>query len=806
MRISLEWLSDYVDLVLGPAELAERLTASGTVVEGIEAYGEGFAGLVVGRVLEVKRHPAADRLSLCRVDAGDAVLDIVCGAPNVAAGMAAPLALPGSSLPDGTAIRESTIRGVVSHGMLLSGKELGISEDAAGIMPLDDSLPAGTGLAAALGVPDTVFELEVTPNRPDCLSVVGVAREVAALTGQRLRLPSCALREGGGNTADEVEVEIVDADLCSRYAARIIAGLRIGDSPWWMRRRLQAAGVRPISNVVDVTNYVMLELGQPLHAFDHGLIREGRIIVRRAEPAEVLVTLDGVERQLSRDDLLICDPSGGVALAGIMGGEDTEISGATTKVLLESAHFDPANIMRTSRLHELSSEASYRFERGVDPNGCVIAADRASYLMQELAGGTVYAGVVDARGRIIEPLRLALRARRAARHIGIDLDAAGAGALLESIGIDVLGRRREGDEEIVEVEVPTFRPDLEREIDLVEEVARLYGYERIPSTLPCTSSGVGGLTRDQMMRRRIAAVLAGLGLYEAVALSFISRAWMDLLDPRRAFLPERGFHLRNPVSEEVSLLRPTLLPGLLEAVRFNINRRVTDVHLFEMGRVFLYDDGRKLPLEPLRLGCVLAGRWLPGQWSREAEEVDFFTAKGICECLASALHIADWRLVRREFPFLHPSQSCAVVVGGREAGWLGMIHPALARDSDLPDGCALMEIDVASLLEAAPETAVYQDVPRYPSLQVDIAVVVGDETDSLQVEEVIREAGGELLRGVRPFDVYRGEQVGAGEKSVAYNLTFFADERTLRDDEVRSSCEAIVDALRARLGAGIRGL
>jgi phenylalanyl-tRNA synthetase beta chain len=804
LRVSLEWLGDYVDLTIGPEELADRLTNTGTAVDGIEVIGGDLEGFRVGQVLEISSHPAAERLSVCRVDIGDAVLEIVCGARNVRPGVKAPVALPGSRLPDGTAIMETSIRGVASRGMLLSGKELGISDDAGGIMLLDEEVEVGTGLATALGMPDTILVLEVTPNRPDCLSMLGVAREVAAITGQSLKMPRFQLNESGKSAESAARVEIMDPDLCSRYAARVINGLAIGISPWWMQRRLQAAGVRPINNVVDITNYVMLELGQPLHAFDYDLVRDGHIIVRRAEDGETLTTLDGVARKLSDDDLLITDPSGPIALAGVMGGEHTEVGDDTTRVLLESAHFDPANIMRTSRVHDLFSEASYRFERGVDPNGCGYAADRAARLVQELARGEVMAGAVDVRARVIDPERLRLRVRRTGRLIGIPLRADEAEGLLRSIGLNVEGMDREGDDEVLAVKVPTYRPDLEREIDLVEEVARLYGYDRIPPTLPENSSNVGYLTREQKARRVIARVMNGLGLHEAITLAFISPTWMDSLDPGREYLPPDLIRLRNPISEEMSVMRPSLLPGLLEAVRFNLNRRVTDVFIFEMGRVFLHQPGEKLPREPLRLGCAMAGRWFPKQWNREPEEADFFTAKGLLESLLAALHVPDWSLERKELPFLHPSQSCAVKLGGGEGGYLGLIHPRVAREADLPENTGLMEIDVEGLIQASPELTMYREIPRYPSIQMDIAVVVREEADSREVETAIREAGGELLREVRLFDLYRGEQVGEGEKSLAYNLTFYAMDRTLRDEEARSACENIVSSLSERLGARLR--
>lgn len=803
LRVSLEWLREYVHFDLDPHELAELLTMAGTAVDAVERLGAGLEGLLVGRVMEVRPHPDADRLSVCRVDLGGRQAEIVCGAPNVREGMLAPVAPPGVRLPDGSDIGEVVIRGVTSRGMLLSERELGLSDDAAGIMELEGAPEPGTPLKVALGEEDTVLVLEVTPNRPDCLCMLGVAREVAALTGGRLVRPSFELRECDPPTGEEVGVEIRDPDLCSRYAARLIEGLSIGASPWWMRRRLRAAGVRPISNVVDITNYVMLEAGQPLHAFDFELIAEGRIVVRRASAGESMVTLDGVERRLTPDDLLICDASGPVALAGVMGGENTEIGEGTTRVLLESAHFHPAGIMRTSRTQGLSSEASYRFERGVDPSGCVRAADRAAYLMQELAGGMVRRGAVDARAREIAPLRLDLRVGRAARLIGIDLHEEKARDILVSLELEVKGRREEKGEAVLDLEVPTFRPDLEREIDLVEEIARIYGYHRIPSTLPASSASVGMLSTQQRCRREAARAMAGLGLHEAVTVSFISERWLELLDPTRVLFPRRAVRLRNPLSEETAVLRPSLLPGLLEAARFNVNRRITDVHLFEMGRVFLPAAGEAQPREPLHLACLLTGDWMPKQWDGAAQAVDFFTAKGILERLASSLHVPGLELEREELPFLHPAQSCAVLVEGSRAGFLGLLHPRICDEVDLPRNTAVMELEFSRLEESRAEPH-FREIPRFPTLQMDLAVVVDEEVEARDLETAIREAGGELLYEVRLFDLYRGEQLGEGKKSLAFNLVFCAMDRTLRDEEARSVLEDIVFALERGYGARLR--
>ncbi|OFW56009.1 MAG: phenylalanine--tRNA ligase subunit beta [Candidatus Solincola sediminis] len=803
MRVSLEWLSDYVDFEIDAQEIADLLTNSGTEVEKIETIGKGLEGFQVGLVLEVASHPRADRLSLCRVDIAGSIREVVCGAPNVKPGIKVPLAAPGSRLPNGTVIEEAVIRGISSHGMILSEKELGISEEASGIMVLDDAVEIGRDLASVLSMPDQVLVVEITPNRSDCLSMVGMAREVAALTGKQLKMPPSRVEEIAEPASGLVIIEILDPDLCSRYAARLIFSVKIGPSPWWIRRRLQAAGVRPISNVVDITNYVMLELGQPLHAFDYDLIEEGHIIVRRAKAGETLTTLDGVNRKLTEDSLLICDSKGAVALAGVMGGEESEVGERTSRILLESAHFDPPNIMRTARFQELPSEASYRFERGVDPNGCVRAADRAAELMRELAGGDVMAGAVDAHPRVIEPVEIDLRVARTGKLIGITLGSNEVADLLRSIELDMAGTKVEDGVEVVSVIVPTFRPDLEREIDLVEEVARLRGYQKISSTLPLTSKNIGGLSRGQKKMRSIGRTMAGEGLYEAITHAFISPRWLDILDPSRQYLPNDVFRVRNPISEEFSVMRPSLMPGLLETLRFNFNRRVTDLHLYEIGRVFLSDGDEKLPREPLRLGCIMSGEWFHKQWGGEREEADFYTIKGVLEELIGALNICDWDIRAKEFPFLHPAQSGLITIEGSEAGYIGTLHPRVAREAELPEKIAVMELDLESLIASSRDPR-YREIPRFPAVQIDLAVVVAEDSSCARVEHVMREAGGPLLREVQLFDLYRGEQVGPGCKSLAFKLTFYALDRTLTDEEVMPLRDSIIETLRERFEARLR--
>jgi len=796
MKVPLSWLRDYVDPGMDAQALAALLTDAGTEVAAVEGGGEGVRRVVAARVLQVRPHPAADRLRLCEVDWGGGRNPVVCGAPNVREGMLAPLALPGAVLPGGRTIKEAEIRGEISSGMLCSGAELGINDDASGILELDDDFKPGDDIAERLGLGQPVLDLEITPNRPDCLSIVGVAREVSVLTGAPLLLPPIRVEEEGEAVERDFSVEIIDDDLCSRYVARLIEGVRIGPSPLWMQHRLKQAGVRAISNVVDVTNYVMLELGQPLHAFDADLIREGKVLVRRAREGEEMVTLDGVRRRLHSHTLLICDPGGPIALAGVMGGLESEVTGSTRRVLLESAHFNPASVMRTAREQDLPSEAAYRFERGVDPGGCLRAADRASVLMREMAGGSVRRGAIDAGTGAPPKARMNLRLERASRLLGVGLEAAWVKDTLKGLGCEVA----EGTGKTMEVTAPTFRPDLEREIDLVEELARIYGYQRIPSTLPSRRARGGGLNARQRDLREVRKLLVGMGLHETISYSFVSS------EENRLFGPAEGSPvvIANPLSEEQSEMRRSLLPGLLSTLQYNYRRHLEDACVFEMGRVFHAREGERLPREELWLGVALMGRWIPRQWDRPGEDADFFTLKGIWENILEALSLweQDLRPLRRGY--LHPRLAAELVVAGRTVGELGRLHPAILRDRDLPPGVVVLLADLDTLLGLDRESRQYREIPRYPAVHMDLSVLAPRELEAAAVTRVIWECGGELLKEARLFDLYVGKGVPEGQKSLTYGLTFYDLTRTLREEEAKAAFEKIVRGLKDRLGIRIR--
>ena len=805
MRVSMKWLRELVPVDLAPAELADRLDMTGTAVEAIETVGQEIEGVVIGRIVSKERHPNAEKLWLTKVDVGGGeTLQIVCGAQNFKVGDKVPVATVGTTLPNGVTIKKAKLRGVESVGMNCSAIELGVGSEASGLLILPEEAPVGASFAEWRGMSDTVLDLEITPNRPDCLSMAGIAREVAAITGATAGKPSSTPEEGGAPASDEVTVTVDDPSLCPRYTARLIRGVKVGPSPDWLVQRVLASGSRPVSNIVDITNYVMFELGQPLHAFDAGrLAREGGKIaigVRLAGEGEHLVTLDGKDRQLAADTLVITDSSGAVALAGVMGGEDTEVSAETVDVLLESACFDPASVSRTSRRLGLFSEASSRFEKGVDPNGCAAASDRAAALIAKIAGGEVAPGVVDEYPAPRSPLALTLRVARANSVLGTDLGPHEMSDILGRLGLGVA----DAGGEALAVEVPTFRPDLEREIDLIEEVVRVHGMENVTPTLPAGPGRAGGLTRDQRLRERIGEALRAAGLEDTMSYSFADPADFGRLGWE---LPEGEVpvELLNPMSEEQALLRWTLAPGLLRAVSHNQRRGVDDVHLYEMGAVFVTAPGRKQPKERTHVGGALAGRWHRPTWDDEPPQLDFFDGKGVFGALAESLGIERWKLRAAEMPWLQPGRSAEVLVGGDVVGWLGEVAAPVLDAYEARGPIVLFELQTEPLLRSAAGVRVFEELPRFPAVELDIALVVDEDVTAERVEQAIRSAGGKLLEGARLFDVYRGQGVAAGRKSLAFALTYRSPERTLTDEDVAAVHEKLVRKVTAAVGGELRG-
>ncbi len=787
MKVPVTWLTSYSDPGWDPERIAERLAMTGTEVERVADPGGGSAdGFVIGKVLEVSKHPDADKLSVCEVDTGDGTRTIVCGAPNVAAGQLVPVALPGAVLPSGDKLKKAKLRGVESDGMILSETELELGDDADGIMVLDGEAEPGAPLGEVLPVAESVLELEVTSNRPDCLAVYGVARELHAISDADLAAAPWdddAKADGEGDVDDLASVEVKVPELCPRFTARVFTDVKVGPSPAWLKARLLAAGQRPINNVVDITNYAMLEIGQPMHAYDLDEVAGGKLVVDTAKKGEKLETLDGVERSFDDEAVLIYDAEGPSGIAGIMGGAASEVSPDTTRVLLEVANWDGVNILRTSRKLALRSEASGRFEKQLHPELALRGQAVASKLLTELCGAKLVPGTIDVTGEIPEQHVIELRVERVEALLGMAIDSGRCAESLERLGFEV---QVKGKGDVLTVTVPFERHyDVWREVDLIEEVARVNELDTaLPSTLPGTGEHVGALTREQLLLRRAEDELRDLGCDEIVAWSFNDPGLSDRLrlagdDPRR-----NSIEISNPLSAEQSVLRTTLLGGLLDAARLNLSRGAERVRLFESARVYHPepDPNRKAAAgagtlggtflgdvpapayEPHHLGCLLSGPASPGWRDGDQSDPDFFAGKAILESLAAAsgtpLEVA---VPEAPEPFLHPGRSALVRFGDLHAGWIGELHPLVARAWDLP-GAVAFEVWAAELVAASTAgLETYEDVISFPPVHQDIAVVVPSGVPAARVRELVLEAGGENLRTAEVFDRYEGEQVGEGK-------------------------------------------
>jgi len=813
MKVPYSWLKEHCDPGIPAAQLAERLAMTGTEVERVATVGPPAAdGFVVGRVLSAEKHPKADRLSVCVVDTGDGERTIVCGAPNVAAGQTVPVALPGATMPGGQQIGEAKLRGVRSAGMICAASELGVGDSPEGIMVLeDDGLTPGTPLCEVLPVGEEVLELEVTPNRVDCFGVYGVAREVHAISGAPLApepWEEDAEAAGEGEVGDYASVAVEVPELCPRFTARVFTDVTIGPSPRWLQARLAAAGQRSINNVVDITNYVMLLTAQPLHAFDLDRVPDGALSVRAAGDGEKMTTLDDVERTFDSETVLVCDRNGPSGIAGIMGGQTSEVSAETTRVLLEVANWNGPNILRSSRMLSLRSEASSRFEKQLHPELCMRAQRIASELMVELCGAKLVPGTIDVAAEVPSPPQLTLRGSRVEGLLGMPIERTDQMAYLERLGFGV---EVVGDDLAVTVP-PDRHHDVTREVDLIEEVARVHGLdEHLPSTLPAVSGQAGGLTREQRLRRRTEDSMRDLGFDEVVGWSFTdpgeaTRLRIPADDARAAPLV-----ISNPLSEDQSVMRTTLLGSLLDVAQRNLAHGADRVALFESGRVYLDGGSSEFPgeraapdHEPHRIGCLAVGPLAAKSWRGGDEPADFFAVKGVVEALAGQLGVA-LEFEPAEEPFLHTGRAARLSAGGGEAGWIGELHPLAARAWDL-DAATAFEVDLAALVAAASAgEETFEDVTTFPAVYQDIAVVVPAELPAADLRAAVRAGGGDLLRAADVFDLYEGEQVGEGRKSIALRLEFRAPDRTLTDDEVaglRKKIEATLKEIRAKIRSG----
>ena len=805
MKVSVEWLADFVTPLPSPDELARRLTRAGLEVEGMHRPAEALAGVVVARIAAAAPHPNAEKLSVTQVDAGGERLQVVCGAKNFQVGDLVALATVGTTLPGGPTIQRASLRGVESSGMLCSAKELGLSDDGSGLLILPKELTPGTPLATALGLEDTVLEINVTPNRGDALSHLGVAREAAAVLGVPLRRTLRVLAESGAPVSDVIRIEIADAVACPRFTARVLEGVRIGPSPAWLRRRLERCGVRSISNVVDVTNYVMLELGQPLHAFDLDRIHGGLLRVRRAREGEPLTTLDGKQRTLVADDLIIEDSRGAQSLAGTMGGAETEVRETTTRVLLEAANWDPATIRRMARRHQLHSEASYRFERGVDRTMLPEVLDHAAALMAELSGATVRRGRIDVQPRPVEPRRVTLGKAEVDGLLGAAVPEAEVQSILTSLGFVAEGGGR--------WRVPGWRHDVEAPEDLVEEVARVRGYEHIPAVLPASSGELVPEPAWVEVERRVRSALSGEGFDEVVNYSFVDPSLLPWVTPRaleKLGTPVEVVTLKNPLTPQQAAMRTTLLASLLSNVAFNLRHQPESLRLYEIGRAYLRDprggkDLRPVAEERLHVAGVLWGRRDPRSWTSKDAQIDFADARGALEAMLSALSAGELTCrLGRVAPF-HPRATAEARAGDTVLGWVGELHPQVAEQVGLPQGVFAFELEFSALEHVAALSPRFQPLPRYPAVLRDVAVVVPVGMEAAEVRAVIREVGQPLVEDATLFDVYTGAPVPEGQKNLAFALRYRAPDRTLRDDEVAAAHARIVEEVQRRLGGQLRG-
>lgn len=795
MLLSLNWLSDFIDISHIDAErLADVLTNTGTAVEGIKRTGSELKDMIAARVLEVEEHPNADRLRIAVIDNGKEELRVVCGAPNLAKGMITVFAGPGVGLPGGSKVKTSNIRGVLSPGMLLSAYEMGLSDDSSGIVELERHIEPGISIEKVNGFADTILELEITPNRPDCMSVMGMASEISAITGSALF---------GGNTANQdlaggsesFDIAIDDACICPRYSAVIVRNITVGQSPLRIQLRLKAAGMRPINNVVDITNYVMIETGQPLHAFDIDKLRGGAIGVRLAKSGEQMRTLDGVMRRLETEDIVITDGEGIVAIAGVMGGEETEVSERTRGILIESAHFRAPCIMATSRRLDLVSEASRRFERGTDPSGTISAAMKSANLMRDYASGVISSGIIDAYPKNVDRKLIPFSSRTCRDILGVEIEDSEINGIFDSLGFEC----EKSSDETITVSVPTCRPDLERSIDLVEEVARIYGYKKIPETTPLGRSR-GMLSDAQKKREELRGVLCSAGLVEVITQSFVSAesktfSW---------FTGDDEVLLDNPVSEEMSVMRGSLLQGLMKTLEHNNGRGNNDISIFEIGRVFR-KKGTGFPEEVEMAGVAMTGRTGTTELYREGSGIDFFDIKGVFEALTEQFKIEGLEINKCSYDFMHPERSVVIMRDKKIIGIMGEIHPRTSASYGISGRVAILEICTNDIYELIPESVKVNEISRFPHVKVDAAFIVDGATESEDLMKVFIQTNGDSLKKVEVFDVYSGKGIPEGKKSIAFRMIFASQTRTLTDEDVNTMLASSARAVESAFGAQLRG-
>jgi phenylalanyl-tRNA synthetase beta chain len=785
MKVSLNWLKEYVAIESAEKDLANALTMAGLEVEAITDRFSSLSPIKVGRITAVTPHPKADRLSICLVDIGDNHLTIVCGAPNAASGRIVPVALPGTVLPGGFALKTVVIRGQQSEGMLCGESELGLGPDSGGLMILPDDTPIGESLTKVLGLSDPIFEIGLTPNRPDCLSIVGIAREVAAIEKSRVQYPDTNLTDTGAHIFDIASVTIEAPDHCPRYAARLIENIRVGPSPFWLQDRLLSIGLRPINNIVDITNFVMMEMGQPLHAFDFDQLSENRIVVRTAAEGELFTTLDKKERRLSSDMLMICDGKKPVAIAGVMGGLNSEIENATNRVLLESACFDPISIRKTAKRLGLGTDASYRFERGVDPHITVKALNRAAKLMVDIAGGSIVDGHIDAHPRPAAEKTIPLSVSATNRLLGTDIKKVKMCHLLSTIEIGIETAEGNASGDVIRVTPPSYRVDITRPEDLMEEIARLSGYGNIPTTLPAMPAQTLQLPGRTHIRSAIRNRMSGMGFSEAINYSFIHHASCDRLnlkqdDPRRATVA-----ILNPLSEDQTVMRSSLIPGLLETMRRNVSKQIKDLKLFEIGQSFYADTCDELPRETEILAGLWTGARYASAWHQPLIACDFYDLKGAVEELLSGFNITGVIFTQQpydECTYLRPGFSAQIFSGKNKIGVVGEIHPVTLKQYDLKQTAFVFELDLEKMSRQMPDKKAFLSLSKFPATSRDVTLIIDKNIEAHRVLNMVNIGDEQLVEKVHLFDVFEGNPIARGKKSISFRITYRSITETLEDE------------------------
>ncbi len=794
MKASFSWLKEYVAIEMSASDLADALTMAGLEVDALTDRYDYLKSVLVGQIVGVYPHPNADKLKLCKVSTGNRTVSVVCGAPNAEKGMLSALALPGTMLPDGTEVGKSTIRGQISEGMLCSEGELGLGEDRSGIVELPSDKRVGGTLSEALALTDPVLEVDLTPNRPDCLSIIGIAREIAAIEKKKLRYPELNLPPGVNDIHRYTSVTIDDPEHCPRYAACLLTDIAVAPSPFWLQDRLNSVGLRPINNIVDVTNYVMMETGQPLHAFDFDRLSENRIVVRTAKAGERFTTLDEKDRLLSSHMLMICDGRKPVAVGGVMGGMNSEIELSTTRVLIESAYFNPASIRRTSKRLGLGTDASHRFERGVDPEGTLFALKRAAQLMTDVGGGILIEGIIDEYPLKKAPKTIYLNTDQTNRFLGTNLTPDTMIDLLTSIEFNI---QKQDDHTLVTVP-PSFRVDIGRPVDLMEEIARLSGYNEIPTTFPAISGGTRLSSWELDLRDHIRRLMAGLGFTEAITYSFMNRASCDKLrlppeDPRRCLV-----EILNPITEDQTVMRTSVVPGLLEVMRRNITQQVRNLKLFEIGKVFIDKHREELPDEIEMLVGLWTGARRAASWHSEEANCDFYDIKGAVEGLFSGLKLFDCRfkkLPAEACHYLRPGHTAEISIQDTDVGSIGEIRSEVLSDFALKQAAFIFELNLNRIFPLVSEVYQVKTLSRFPATSRDLTMIVDRQIESGSILDRFRRFDEELVENIHFLSVFEGDPIPAGRKSVSFRITYRSDKETLQDEMINRLHKDISDRL-----------